>query len=285
MRRHAKKLMYIVLLLILGALYAFKPHLTQPHSVVSAEGSVDKLIRNGNFIASRPISVQRGDIVVYEMDNLRFVRRLIGLPGDVISVANGGIFIDKKPMNTMFLEKGAPIVPAYNGYTVPPNQIVIGTGAIEPGVFRLIEIDLPDEMRYGELVFSAAKTNRGVVLSVLVGIGYVLLLVFGPLVAEKWMDPKERGYGLLKFLWYAGWLVLLPALFFGHEGLSWWQGIQVSFVGISVWFTSLLVYLGASLKASAIMSLLVGISGIASFMVWLSKAWHHVKSDGTHEAT
>jgi hypothetical protein len=82
-----------------------------------------------------------------------------------------------------------------------------------------------------------------------------------------------------------GWLLLLAAMFVGHEGLSWWQGIQVYLVALSVRFTSLLVYLGASLKASEIMSLVVGISGIATFMVWVSKGWHHVKSDGMDEAT
>jgi hypothetical protein len=139
MERHAKKLMYTGLLLIFAALYAFHPHLTHPHAVVGAEGSVDKQIRNGNFIASHPTPVKRSDIVIYETDNDLFVRRLIGLPGEVISVANGGIFIDAKPIDTRFLEKGAPILPAYDSHTIPPNQIVIGTGAIEPGTFRLIE--------------------------------------------------------------------------------------------------------------------------------------------------
>ena len=167
------------------------------------------------------------------------MRRLIGLPGDVISVANGGIFIDGKPIDSTFLEKSAKIVPAVSSRTIPPNRLMVGTGAIEPGAFHLIEIDKPDEMRKGELAFSAGDVSRDTILALVAGVGYVLLLVFGPLLIEKRLDPEERRYGVLKFLWYAAWVLgvfVMLAPYFGLSMPEWnftlWQSVAVGFVAL-----------------------------------------------------
>src|SRR5262245_28551757 len=100
MRSHAKKLMYMGLLLIIAAIYFFAPNLAGPHHVIGVKSSLDKQIQNGNFIVARSVSVQRGDMIIYESDIGDQVRRLIGFPGDVLSVADGGIFIDGKPIDT-----------------------------------------------------------------------------------------------------------------------------------------------------------------------------------------
>ena len=285
-RRHAKKILYSGLLLIFAALYLFKPSLTDFLHVVGAKGSVDRQIRDGNFIAARPISVQRGDIVVYQMEDLTWVRRLIGLPGEVISVADGGIFIDGKPIDSTFLEKGAKILPALSSRTIPPNRLIVGTGATEPGAFHLIEIDKPDEMRKGELAFSAGNVGRDTIFALVAGVGYLLFLVFGPLLVEKRLDPEERRYGALKFLWYAAWVLGVFAMLAPNFGLSmpqWnftlWQSVVVGFVALNVRLTSLLMYAGASLQQSAIASLILGVSGLASAMAWVGYLWQQPKVD------
>jgi hypothetical protein len=282
--------MYGGLLLVIAALWAFNAHLTVSHNVTGAKSSVDKQIRPRNFIASQPVPVQRGDIVVFEMDDQRWVRRLIALPGDMISVSNGGIFIDKKPIDTTFLEKGAPILPAYDSYTIPPNRIVIGSGAIEAGTFRLIEMDKPENMQRGEVAFSADETNRSAVLSMMIGIGYLFLLVFGPLVAERWLDPQERGYGVLKLLWYGFWLLALlvifvpPSLIDKEWNFTPLETVEVSLITLDVRFTSLLMYFGASLKQSEIVSLITGLAGLASASIWVRKIWDQMETRPAHKA-
>jgi hypothetical protein len=233
--------------------------------------------------------VQRGDIVIYKIDERTFARRLIGLPGDVISVADGGIFIDKKPIDTTFLEKGAPILPTYDNYAIPPNRIVVGTGAKEPGKFWLIEIDKPSELRYGEVVYFMGAITRGTILAMVAGAGYVLLLTFGPLIAERFLDPGERHYGVLKFVWYAfctiGFLALLVPFFIAINdwNFSAWQNVQVALVIINLELTSLLGYFGATLKQSAIVSLVIGLSGIASVSAWVSKFWRQIQFKAVDE--
>ena len=183
--------MYAGLLLLFAAFFLFDPNLIRTLHIVDAKVSIDKVIREGNLVASLPVSPQRGDIVVYESENKLWARRLIGLPGDVIGVADGGIYIDGKPIDTTFLAKAGPILPAFNNYRVPPNRVIVGTG--NTGTFKLIEIDKPNEMRYGELIFSASRLNREVFLSLLVGTGYLFLLVFGPLLSSHgWI--RQNGF-------------------------------------------------------------------------------------------
>ena len=216
--QHGKKIMYAGLLLLFAAFFLFDPNLTRTLHIVDAKVSIDKVIREGNLVASLPVSPQRGDIVVYKSENKLWARRLIGLPGDVIGVADGGIYIDGKPIDTTFLAKAGPILPAFNNYRVPPNRVIVGTG--NTGTFKLIEIDKPNEMRYGELIFSASRLNREVFLSLLVGTGYLFLLVFGPLFVESWLDPTERLYRVLKVSWYGLWLLALVVVLSGsiHQG-------------------------------------------------------------------
>jgi hypothetical protein len=222
---------------------------------------------------------------------------LIGLPGDYISVADGGIFIgrdpnNKEPIDTTFLEKGASILPLFDNFRIPPNRIVIGTGAIKPGEFWLGEMDKPDELRYGELVYSAGAISRAAVLAITAGAGYVLLLTFGPLIAERFFDPRERRYAVLKFMWYAVWTlgllyVLLP-FFVATTDKDWnftsWQNVQITLIAINLRLTSLLVYFGATLKQSAIVSFIIGLSGIASASAWVSKFWRQVQFKAVDEA-
>jgi hypothetical protein len=134
-------------------------------------------------------------------------------------------------------------------------------------------------MRYGELVFSVGRTTRGTILTMMVGIGYLFLLVFGPLVAEKWMDPQERQYGVLKFVWYGLWIIVLTGLFFfpvsGAANLSLWQNIQALFMVLSLRLTSLLVYFGASLEQSKIVALIVSLSGLGTATVWI---WQRLRT-------
>jgi len=296
--KHRKKLMYAGLLLIFAALYFLRPNLSDVVYVVGTKDNADIEIRDGGFMATRPLPAERGDFIYLERPNAAhsFTLRLIGLPGDVVRVGDGGIFVNEKPIDTTFLkegtpihpvygnhefihellEKGTPIPPVYGTYTVPPDEIVIGTGGNEPGAFQLITIDKHGaQIRRAELVFSTTEMNRSAFLAVLVGFGYVFLLIFGPLLIERKLDPQEQWYRPLKFLWYGLWIFLF--LVAGLTASSWgdltfWQKVEAVFIIFNQTFTSLLVYLGASIKGSEIAALVTGVSGLAAAVLWL---WQH----------
>lgn len=48
---------------------------------------------------------QRGDIVVFNMSNKKFVKRVIGLPGETISIENGKVLINNAPLEEPYLQK------------------------------------------------------------------------------------------------------------------------------------------------------------------------------------
>jgi signal peptidase S26 family len=284
--KHAKKLMYIGLWLIFAAFYFLKPGLSEFFSV-NVGDSADKEIRGANFIATRPLAVERGDIIHFERAGINWTQRLIGLPGDVIRVGGGGIFVNEKPIDTTFLEKGtpiravygnhyllekgAPIPPVYGSYTVPPDEIVIGTGANEAGAFQLITIDKPTHMKRGELVFSTSEMDRSAFLGLLMGLGYIFLLLFGPILIERRLDPQERWYRPFKFVWYGIWIVFLAVTLFpfASEHHTLWQRVAGALISLDVRFTSLLVYLGATIEQSKIATLITGSVGVATAAIWL----------------
>lgn len=74
--------------------------------------------------------IQRGDIVVFDPpaaaksnDDIPFIKRVIGLPGETVSVKKGTVYINGEPLNEPYiLEK--PVVD-FKPYKVPDNMIFV----------------------------------------------------------------------------------------------------------------------------------------------------------------
>ena len=88
-----------------------------------------KDIVNNNSYYLEPFDPRRGDIVVFKYPaniKRKFVKRIIGLPGDIVLIKNGFIFVNNIKIQEPYLESDK-----YRGYdnfgpvTVDPNHIFV----------------------------------------------------------------------------------------------------------------------------------------------------------------
>jgi signal peptidase I len=68
---------------------------------------------------------QRGDVVVIRLEtqNELLIKRVIGLPGDVIEIHDSQVFVNNQPLNEPYLI--APTTGFYGPTTVPPLHIFV----------------------------------------------------------------------------------------------------------------------------------------------------------------
>lgn len=99
----------------------------------------DRLILKKYETALKTQEYKRGDIVVFksplENDNRSFIKRVIGLPGDKISIFNGQLYINDRKIEESYIEKDSftDSLTYGDGYTVLENELfVIGDNRL-PG--------------------------------------------------------------------------------------------------------------------------------------------------------
>ena len=109
----------------------------QPHKIKGA--SMEPNFPDGEFLLTDKISYrlgkpQRGDVIVFkapESEGDEFIKRVIGLPGDSVSIQNNTVFINNKQLDEIlyldkaivisggvFLREGATV-------TVPENEYFV----------------------------------------------------------------------------------------------------------------------------------------------------------------
>lgn len=86
--------------------------------------------QNRTIVISRQVgSIQRGDIVIfkYPADHSQlFVKRVVGLPGEVIAIRDGRVFVDQKPLEESYLDgKLTSVGRSIPEYQIPPRSYYI----------------------------------------------------------------------------------------------------------------------------------------------------------------
>jgi len=92
--------------------------------------SMQPTLEDGEFILVNKMSyqwseIQRGDIIVFHFplnpeDEL--IKRVIGLPGDTVSVQNGRVYVNGLPLNESYISQ----TPSYSGeWTVTDGHIFV----------------------------------------------------------------------------------------------------------------------------------------------------------------
>ena len=93
------------------------------------ENILPKDIVNNNSYYLEPFDPRRGDIVVFKYPSnvkRKFVKRIIGLPGDNISIRNGFVFVNNIKIKEPYLESDK--YRSYDNFgpvTVDPNHIFV----------------------------------------------------------------------------------------------------------------------------------------------------------------
>lgn len=100
----------VMSLAIFVVVYIF---LFQPNQVRGS--SMVPTFENGEYILTDKVTYrwkrepQRGDVIVFrspENNNYDFIKRVIGIPGDVVKLQNGKVFINNKQLDEDYLPQG-----------------------------------------------------------------------------------------------------------------------------------------------------------------------------------
>jgi signal peptidase I len=127
--RLVRNLLEALQTLVVAALLFFAVNLVTAR--IRVEGSsMEPTMQDGelvvvNRLAYRWQSPQRGDIIVFRFPldpDRRFIKRVIGLPGDTIQAADGRLWVNGLPLEEPYI--AAP--PRYSGeWQVPPDDLFV----------------------------------------------------------------------------------------------------------------------------------------------------------------
>ncbi|MBQ7615400.1 MAG: signal peptidase I [Butyrivibrio sp.] len=85
----------------------------------------DYILIKARFIGKHP---KRGEIVSFCMGKDIWIKRLIGLPGDKVSLIDGDVYVNDEKLNEDYLPEGTKTEPGLNDveiYYVPEGQIFV----------------------------------------------------------------------------------------------------------------------------------------------------------------
>ncbi len=147
-------------------------------------------------------SVHRGDIVVFgrppleQSDYSDLVKRVVGLPGDVLSVSGGRLFVDGLPQAEPWLPDPAPptvaspLAAAFSlehPYRVPPGEYyVMGDNRTDSEDSRYFG-PIPGSLIVGKMAFRVWPLSRADALIALA----VLAVVLAVALVTEWRSPRR----------------------------------------------------------------------------------------------
>lgn len=123
----AELIEFVAIILVLYVIIHFfvaEPHQVSGTSMVPNFKDLDLIITNK--LATRFSTFQRGEVIVFQNPrNARedYIKRIVGLPGERIKIANNQVYINGEPIDQSYLPAGTPI--RTKGYMSENEEIVI----------------------------------------------------------------------------------------------------------------------------------------------------------------
>jgi signal peptidase I len=87
---------FIFLLSVVLQLFAFQTYLVSSNSMKNTLFDGDKMFVNKLNISD----IRRDDVLILKKFNTTYVKRCVGLPGETISIKDGRLFVDSKPVSS-----------------------------------------------------------------------------------------------------------------------------------------------------------------------------------------
>lgn len=110
--------------------------LMQPHQVKGS--SMYPVFKDKEYLLTDKITYRRGepnygDVIVFKApvnENFDFIKRVIAIPGQMVMIKNGQVFIDGKMLNEYYLSSDVVTRPGQfllegEGYLVQPGEIMV----------------------------------------------------------------------------------------------------------------------------------------------------------------
>lgn len=123
----------VVALSIFVVVYLF---LVQPHEIKGS--SMEPNFHNNEYILTDKISYkfrepQRGEVIIFKAptnNEVDYIKRVIGLPGDRIKVQDGFVYVNEMKLNESYLADKTPLLPGSSmqegvEITIPPDHIFV----------------------------------------------------------------------------------------------------------------------------------------------------------------
>ena len=99
-KRNWSYALIIVLALVIRQTKVFAINIVDGESMMST-------LHHGQIVLGSSIkSLKRGDVVVAKSGDKLVIKRIVGLPGEIVEYRNGGLYIDNKLLEEDYIEEG-----------------------------------------------------------------------------------------------------------------------------------------------------------------------------------
>lgn len=112
----------IALLIVLPISFFCRPTIVEGQSMQPTLYTYNVVITERNTK-----HLERGQVIVFDarpMDESYYIKRLIGLPGDVVEIKDGSVFVNGSKLSEPYLKKGT-ITEGDLKITVPRNEVFV----------------------------------------------------------------------------------------------------------------------------------------------------------------
>ncbi len=151
-----RDLMLSVLIAVLVILFLYRPVKVEGTSMMPGLLDQERLFINQFSYRFGLGDIKRGDTVVFwypEDTTKSYIKRVIGLPGDTVSVQDGSVYVNGKKLQENYVPEEYRDDRPYGPRTVPPNEyFVLGDHRISSNDSRAWGF-VPRNYIYGKAVF------------------------------------------------------------------------------------------------------------------------------------